>query len=466
MQEIVEMRNLNSKHFLKDINKNEIVMNASVGHIHYKDGNRFYDIDTTLERVSNGWLQTKSNYHALIPTYSNGRLIFNDRFNSNREISIIPICDKKLGRLLEYDDSWICKKVRYDNAFGNGIHLEYTVGNFLLKKEVVIDSLESIEPNKDIHFDFKLEFPDNSLMVNNKIYSYKDNFPVYKHKLIIGESNDDYSTFIKKPVIRDSNHSYESIRMDYFYQDRASYIRKYIPYNFLKEAVFPVRCDAEATYYSISGGDGSCRVWNQPNWPTARNLANSQDVDTNVIEGRSADAGGGTAISIRRSHIPFDTATLPDDAAISAAILSLYVYAKNDGDNDGDDYEAIVESTQAAPTSLATSHYNDFTTIEGSDQHDITGIATSAYLAFTLDATGRGWINKTGNSKFGIREGHDILNNVIANASTNDIQAYSSERAGTSEDPKIVITYTTPGVALAPQGWANLADKYLSGNLM
>jgi len=144
---------------------------------------------------------------------------------------------------------------------------------------------------------------------------------------------------------------------------------------------------------------------------------------------------------ILRHSFPVDTSGLADDAVISAATF----YIKGNSvlinlDNDAQAYLAIVQTTTASDTTLATSDWDNFGTTKGSADVANSGLSTSAYNTFTLNSTGRGWINKTGYTKLAILEGHDIEN--VAVAARNSMGAIMSETAGTGSDPYLEVTYT------------------------
>jgi len=145
-----------------------------------------------------------------------------------------------------------------------------------------------------------------------------------------------------------------------------------------------------------------------------------------------------------RIFLLFDTSALPNNATISAATLSVYVTAKDNGDNDGDDTLNVVTTTPASNTALSTADFDQLGTTLQASAIDITSISTGAYTDFTLNSTGRGNISLTSITKFGLREGHDVGNVQIAEGSTNGITAYSADQTGTANDPKLAVTYTIP----------------------
>jgi hypothetical protein len=76
--------------------------------------------------------------------------------------------------------------------------------------------------------------------------------------------------------------------------------------------------------------------------------------------------------------------------------------------------------------------------------------STSAYNDFTFNATGIGNVSKTGFSKFGVRNpNYDVANTppTWSSGVTSHMQCYFSDEAGTTSDPKLVVTYSLGGSA-------------------
>jgi len=163
--------------------------------------------------------------------------------------------------------------------------------------------------------------------------------------------------------------------------------------------------------------------------------------------------GGGGLFEIIRPIQLFDTSAIDDGDSILSATLSFYVIGVNNQDNDGDDFISIVSSSPASNTAIATGDFDqvgdsiDDPTEGTDDRKDLTDdFTTDAYNDWVLNATGEGWVDVTGITKLGAREGHDILDNeiVAATDTNNRAQYWSADRAGTSEDPKLVVEHGIP----------------------
>lgn len=164
--------------------------------------------------------------------------------------------------------------------------------------------------------------------------------------------------------------------------------------------------------------------------------------------------------SVDRSFIPFDTSAMPGGSSVTAATLNVYVTATVNGDNDGTDYVTVQRTSQATHTTLVAADYDNMSGegIDSGERKDITSISTSAYLVFTLNATGMGWIIGsgqasncsaiTGISCFGIVEGHDFTGSRIGTLLTNSVSMRTSEQTGTTQDPYLSVTYTIAASAV------------------
>jgi len=205
-----------------------------------------------------------------------------------------------------------------------------------------------------------------------------------------------------------------------------------------------------STFYTTSG-DGEVR--NQDTgWSTTHDAVTGTlalPVNTRQIVGSYIN---GTTFIIYRAFLPFDTSAINDSDVIDSAVLSIYPSDIWDNDNDGDDFIVAVDTTQPSTTTLTTADFDlcgDAVSnpTEGSNQRDFTGMSTGSYNNFTLDAVGRGWISKTGVSKLGLREGHDVKNSAVNVTGDTAVRFYTSEEAGTTRDPKLVVEHSVGAVS-------------------
>ncbi|HEC66497.1 MAG TPA: hypothetical protein ENI23_14515 [bacterium] len=159
-------------------------------------------------------------------------------------------------------------------------------------------------------------------------------------------------------------------------------------------------------------------------------------------------------LTLARGFIPFITSAIGKFAKKKSAILSIYVTTLNDDwPSEAESALDIIQTTQASMTDLVLSDYSKITLNTpdlGSARKDLADITASQYNNFTLNATGLGWIDIVGNTKLGMRDGHDVDNQPV-NAGLGDnsyksgITFSTSEQADTDQDPKLIVIYTVPG---------------------
>ncbi len=246
----------------------------------------------------------------------------------------------------------------------------------------------------------------------------------------------------------------------YEHQTKESILQKI--FNFLLQKVYA----ATDTFYPDPNTETSTvdgRVWycgeGSPSWSDIRGASSGTDLNDSIDVAhlnnfmRSSDG----LRCLARGFFLFDTSSINDNATISSSTLSLYVFDKYNGSPDGSDYMNVFHATTTSNTSLSTADYNDVGSTKGTSDIDIDNITTNSYLGFQLNSTGLGWISKTGVTKLGIREGHD-LDNVAPTDPSDGISVYTADNTGTSNDPKLVVVYSiSPDVptSLLTEGQTN-----------
>lgn len=159
--------------------------------------------------------------------------------------------------------------------------------------------------------------------------------------------------------------------------------------------------------------------------------------------------------SLKRAILLFNTAAIDDDITIATAILKMHCSSKINELN-GEDSEnsrlILVASNPASNTGLDVSDYVDLGTTHFGQSDIQANINTGAYNDIVLNATGIAAISRIGITKFGTRYGWDCDNTTTgfthAINSRQAITAYFADRAGTAEDPTLVVTYPLPGAAI------------------
>lgn len=149
--------------------------------------------------------------------------------------------------------------------------------------------------------------------------------------------------------------------------------------------------------------------------------------------------------NLRRAIAGFDTSSIDDAATISSAVLSFYGTGQANGL--GSDDIHICASTPAADDNIVAADFSQLaSTSFGSIAYG--SWSTVAYNDFTLNANGISNVSKTGLSKFGARLGWDINNSFtgswVSTAETR-FNSYLADQAATTNDPKLVVTYSVGG---------------------
>jgi hypothetical protein len=182
--------------------------------------------------------------------------------------------------------------------------------------------------------------------------------------------------------------------------------------------------------------DGSSRNSNS-NWTTCRNATTGSTATANSSTHYISTGLEGSTYNIYPFFCLFDTSAIGDDETISAAVLSVY----RGGDNSNNQNLSVSQTSPASNTDITTADFNDRGHLgsEGSSRSSFGNDTTAGYVDLTLNSTGRGWISKTGVSKLGLVGAEDWDNS--APAGNKYTQLRTAEYAGTTNDPKLVVTH-------------------------
>jgi len=213
---------------------------------------------------------------------------------------------------------------------------------------------------------------------------------------------------------------------------------KRVPASSFANAAYPVEIDDSLTVYSATG-DGYTS-YDNTNYTTCHDAPSGDTPDTSNIRLYHINQYAALNYTVRRSYTYFDTSPLGAGAVISAT-LSLYGKSAPTETDAGHPDIGVVQGVQDSP--LAANDYGDnepYTTL-GGNYIDVSAGFADQYNDITLNATGRGWINKTGTTLFCTRARGDIDESTPTGS--NIAVAYSADQ-GTGYQPKLVITYTAP----------------------
>lgn len=173
-------------------------------------------------------------------------------------------------------------------------------------------------------------------------------------------------------------------------------------------------------FYTNNNGDGE--VWQgNSDWTNCRN-AGSGNADKSSETGSVRARWVGSpwnSYYIDRIFLPFDTSSIPDDAIIEYAILSVCFTSVSGGVRG----IGLVQTTQSDPTNLSNDDYSRMGTTEGATRQTVT---EAGFVDYTLNPTGLSWINKGGYSLLGLKDGLDI-DNTSPSDSTVKLVAFSED---------------------------------------
>jgi len=217
---------------------------------------------------------------------------------------------------------------------------------------------------------------------------------------------------------------------------------------------------ADTFYPDAAGVDGA--VYHDgvnASWGTIRAAAGNGEDDTNDVGQHAliqAGSSAGNHFALFRGIYVFDTSAIDDGATINTAVFSLYVTSRDNscsGAGSVNSKMVLVASEPTSNTALANGDFTKLGTVDFGRSVQQDSITDSAYNDITVNAAGLLKISSTSVTKFGTRYGWDFDNlDPWSNGATwaagycdNAITGNRSEHAGTSQDPKLVVTWTAPG---------------------
>lgn len=230
----------------------------------------------------------------------------------------------------------------------------------------------------------------------------------------------------------------------------------------LQDADFPVTIDPTTNFYT-SASDGVMAMVGSPlTWTTIHDWATyPYAVDktgvtlTTMVAGASATSNG-----IGRSWLYFDTSAIPDALTITDA--TLYLYGSSVQTDIGTWTLQVQSGMPTYPHDPLVSGDFNYTYYAGSGGTiSSSSISTGTYNAITLNATGKGWINKTGTTKFILRELEHDINDVtppqVGSYKYNRFIYYSYEQ-GAGYRPYLEVTYTAISPTVTTDAASNIAS--------
>lgn len=182
-------------------------------------------------------------------------------------------------------------------------------------------------------------------------------------------------------------------------------------------------------------GEGSCVVVDKATWALAHDATSADSITASNI----AIATGATTYDINRIFIPFDTSTIGAGATVTGVTLQVYrddtvrTFA-----NGSTTVLHVIQTTQIDSTSLAVGDYDNITMTSGGS-FTLASTSNGAYSTFTFNATGRGWINVSGNTLLALVIENDLLNSSPGTPNANEIGFQNRVAAN---PPILTVDYT------------------------
>ncbi|MDD5148580.1 MAG: hypothetical protein PHH08_03910, partial [Candidatus ainarchaeum sp.] len=181
--------------------------------------------------------------------------------------------------------------------------------------------------------------------------------------------------------------------------------------------------DGTCTASFWSAGGGGWLEYANASWETAHDSAVSTGgaVSAFTTAGSKADSSG--LATIKRGFIPFNTSSIPDDAAIVSAELAMQPQSIINTTGNPDAYYGIVQTSQDSPDSLFLADYSRCGTYLSRPKLGGTIKASEliegAFSEIVFNETGRQWIDPVLWSHIGIRDSYDIDDLPVPDATEN-----------------------------------------------
>jgi len=487
--EIVSLRDRYHKVFYDGVNpegKKVYKLESRQKPVHYQDQNQnWQEIDVSLKASAHGWQMNTADYQVILPgelnddstinfTYKNNSLQFNVKdisyANDQAQTQILNTNQESQGNLVE-SGIWQDKKLVYPNALGANVDLEISLTNTSLKKETVIKNsniLNNIPAEaQTVDFKFKLDGLNQSVIYLTDITGQTQTIDgamtgaEYQTATAIKIIKNGQSIYIRPAIIQDAVNKTEAVNVTLTEENGQWYLIKHLPVDWLKEASFPVRTDSIISL-EASSGDGAVRVIDVPeeDWDYVHNST----AGNGIYGGLEASANWHSpwGFAIFRSFLSYDTSILPENAQIDTAAISLFPWIMDDDDN-GAMY--LVEASQASVNALEVDDYDNCGSVHNPETGgvlDFDDVILNEYNNFVLDATGLSWINKSGWTKFGLRERHDIEDVAppsVGAFNFNYLHSYTTEH-GAETDPYLTVQYTLPTPPNVPASGQKVIKSY------
>ncbi len=444
-------------------------------------------IDPTVTQTATGFVMTNAPFTFNAPLLADGESYFNsnnrwDIFDK-KAITAAPIgmwmkaldASPVAGVPFDLDGNGVKSAVLYTNAFPqwNADLIYHVTQKGLapnLEKLIRFNSNPgNVNPRFFIHF---TEDPSTSVIDVQQNLNVWDKAKVTTKE---GLSFKKKNTFERRGIgmkpfkIWDSTKGFDKqgnplqkiqkIDVDYETATGGYILTKHVLSSFFTKATLPVFTDTTTTFFpdphtettSMDGiaykdnGPGSYSALRTGNGTVGR-TANASDAPSYL----ESDVTSNNWHFMTRGFFLFDTSSIGSSNAVSAATFSLVVSSKTTTMTDS---HGLVASTPASNTTLVASDFEGTVNNLTRFATDIAGSAITAdnatYNNWSMNAAGIAAVSLTGITKLGTKNASDIDNSppTWGNDIIASIQVDMAETAGTSKDPKLVVTYAAAPTA-------------------
>lgn len=190
--------------------------------------------------------------------------------------------------------------------------------------------------------------------------------------------------------------------------------------------------------------DGYVRKNDSNDWATTRGAADGTAAVDDGTNSLCWVGGNGSVYDLIRWFNLFNTGpTIGDSDTISSATYSMYITGVTETLASGS--VNVFTCTPASNTAIVTADYDQVASVAQATARIISGLSTSAYNDWTLNATGLSSISKTGVTKFALRNSYDYNNTDPGiSGGYSRIDGIGADTSGTTQDPKLVVVHASP----------------------
>jgi len=205
--------------------------------------------------------------------------------------------------------------------------------------------------------------------------------------------------------------------------------------------VFVPKVEGATGYKIIEGSTSDCFFYMDGTVYSTVREGSTGYIYTYNNQLRCGQSKGGIYYTVYRTALYFETSSIPDDATITSAYLSLYVSADYASPNTNITIQKGVSSVYPHDPPEEGDYY--YLNYEGNcgtrSTNDISGLG---YWNITLSSTGETWIDNDGTTNFLLRHSEDI--DGVAPIATDYVQFKDAE-AGSNYVPILYVFYSFTG---------------------